>query len=209
MRLGTIGGGLLVGSCLLLVVMCAIAAAGGSVGLGSSGSPAVGGLVLLGAIGLAALGIGILALAGPAPLQGRGLRIGFGLLSVGLLSISASTLIASTLSHDPLESGPVVILFFLGAPAILIGAPLTILALLFRPGRLRRLGLVFLGGLLLAIVTGMIRSGLSANGSVPWSPIDVLATATTLVGAGAMLFAVAQIGLTAMDGRADGTAVPA
>ncbi len=76
-RSGSVGGGLVVGSAVLLVAASAIAATGGSSGLGGgTGAPGLGGLVLIGAIVLGSLGAGIIGLAGPAPLRERAVRIG-------------------------------------------------------------------------------------------------------------------------------------
>ncbi|MEO5964840.1 MAG: hypothetical protein ABIR11_05185, partial [Candidatus Limnocylindrales bacterium] len=77
MRLGTIGGGLLIASCLLFAASTAIALVGGTFGAGTTGGAlSIGSLVMLGAIALGGLGAGIIGIGGPLPLRGRAVRVG-------------------------------------------------------------------------------------------------------------------------------------
>ncbi|MEO8207829.1 MAG: hypothetical protein ABI598_02245 [Chloroflexota bacterium] len=190
MRPGLIGGALLLSSCLLFLVAAAIAATGGSVGLGSH---EVGGLVLIAALACAGIGAGAMALRPPGDLDHRSVRIGFALLAVGLLSALASAIIGATMTSDPLESMPAVILFFVGGAASFAGSITTFLSLLVRPGRPRRLASLFVLGLVMTAIAGGVSNGLFPDND---SLALALVTRTlALIGGVTMLSAVVGIAL--------------
>lgn len=194
MRLGPLGGVLLLGACLLAVVVGAIAAMGGSVGLGARG---VGGLVLAAGLGLGGLGFGLIGLSTTRMLDRRSLRIGFAFLGVGLLATLVSAAIAATLTYDPMESGPAVILFLVGGLAMLVGGPLTVIALLLSPGRLRRIGALFISGLALAVVAGMLVNSVFAYTSMDTPVLRLAGGAVALLGGSLMMIACGDLGLLA------------
>ena len=195
MRLGLIGGILLLGACLLAIVVAGIFATGGSVGLGVRD---VGGLVLAAALAFGGLGFGLVGLAGAQPLDRRSLRIGFVLLGVGLLANLGSAAIAATLTYDPLENGPAVILLFMGGLAMLLGGPLTVIALLRSPGRPRRIGVLFVSGLLLAVVAGVLVNSVFAYTSMDTPALHLAGGVVALVGGSLMLIACGALGLLAL-----------
>lgn len=201
MRLGLVGGLMVVGACTLFVVAGVIAATGGSVGLGSMdlGPTNPGSLVLAVALGLAGAGTGLIGLSGPSPLNGRSIRIGLVVLSVGLLSLTASNAISSTLTYDPLENGPAVISGLVGLLGMLVGAPLTLIGLLRAPGRPRRTAAFLLAGLLLAIVAGLLVNSVFAYTSMDTPALHQAGGFVALAGGVLMLAALARIGLMAID----------
>lgn len=160
---------------------------------------------------LAGLGTGIIGLAGPAPLRGRIVRIGLCALALGLASIAVSSVISMTLTSDALEDRPSVILLLAGVLLVTIGTPVTFLSVLFVPGPPRRIGGLFLGGLVLDIVGGNILLSLSMNGAVhdQAQPLLVVAAGATLAGTGAIIFAIAGIGWLVIDGSRAVAAAPA
>ncbi|MEO8570681.1 MAG: hypothetical protein ABI553_03185 [Chloroflexota bacterium] len=194
-RPGSIGGAPVVGSSVLLVVALAIAATGGSVGLGAgTNGPGVGGLILIGAIVLGSLGAGIIGLSGPAPLRGRAVRIGLCALALGLAGIVSSSVIAMGLTFDPLENGPFVILFLVGGLGIMVGVPLTLVSLLLMPRWPRRIAGFFVIGLLLDMAAGNILGSLGSQAFL------IAGMAMSLVGTGSMILAVAGIGRLVIEG---------
>ena len=190
MHPGLFGGVLILGSCLLLLVAAAIAAPGGSVGVGSHD---LGGFVLTAALASAGIGGGAMSLRPPRELGHRSIRIGLAILAVGLLDSVASAIIGASMAGDPLESMPAVILLLLGGATALVGAGTTVLSLLVRAGRPRRLASQFVLGLLLAAIAGAVSNGLFPN-----SDSVVLAVMTRtlgLLGGSAMLSAAAGMAL--------------
>lgn len=197
MRMGRIGGAFLLGGCLFAIVVAWIVAAGGSAGLGGRD---VGGLVLAATLAFGGLGFGLVGLAGAQPLDRRSLRIGFLVLSVGLLVSLAATAIPST---DPMvENRPALYLFLAGGLAVLLGSPLTVIALLLSPGRPRRIGAVFGIGLALNVVAEALVSAGSA-----YTSIDTPVLGLALVGGTLMLMACAGLGLLAARSGRSGEAV--
>jgi hypothetical protein len=192
MGFGVIGGYMTVGSSVLILVAGAIAASGGSVGLGNGD---VGGTVVALALGLAGFGAGTLGLAGPSPIHGRWLRIGLLLVAVGLLSLTGSALIGAAMTYDPLESLPVVVLLFLGGWTVLGGGIATAVGLLRSRGRPRSLGAMFCVGLLLAAVAGTLSNEVLAKTSSDLSWLHVLTTLVAIGGGCVTLVAWAGVGV--------------
>lgn len=211
MRLGLVGGLMVVGACGLFVVVGIIAATGGSVGLGSPdlGSTNPGDLVLAVALGLAGIGMGLIGLSGPSPLNGRSIRLGLGLLSVGLLSSTVSAAISSTLTYDPLENGPAVVSFLVGGLGLLVGGLLSLIGLLRAPGRPRRTAAFFLAGLLLAVVAGGLVNSVFAYTSMDTPALHQVGGFVALIGGVLMLVAFARVGLMAIDAGRQMTPRPA
>lgn len=202
-RSGSIGGALVVGSSVLLVAAIAIAATGGSVGVGrGTNAPDLGGLVLIGAIVLGSLGAGIIGLAGPAPLRGRAVRIGLCALALGLAGIGCSSIIALGLTFDRLENGPFVVLFLVGALGVIVGVPVTFVSLLLMPRWPRRVAGLFVIGLLLDMAAGNILGNLFMNGAVHdgSQALLIAGMAMALIGTGSMILAVAGIGWLVIEG---------
>ena len=203
MRLGPIGGVLLIGACLLALVVGGIATAGGSVGIGGSD---VGGLVLSAALLFGGLGVGLIGLSGSQPLDRRSLRIGLVILSVGMMSTLGSAVVSSTLAYDPLENWSAVILFLAGGLGLLIGGILTVIALLRSPGRPRRIGGLFVSGLLLAMVSGALVNSVFAYTSMDTPALHLAGGAIALVGGTLMLIACGALGLLAIQSGRPGAA---
>jgi len=194
-RLVTIGGVLVVVSCILVLGSVVIGAAGQSVSIGGTG---IGGVVL--ALALAALGAGfaLLALTGPTAAGGMSARVGLGLLAVGLGATLVSSLVAGAMTYDPLEEWAFVVPFLVGGFATLIGIPVTVIGLLLHAGQPRRIAAAFLGGLAVIVVGGMISSAALSNdpsASVPVSAILVAAAGLALV-----LASVVGLGIAAIRG---------
>lgn len=185
MNLGRIGGVLVIGGWVLVAATIVIFGAGGSVQIGGS---AIGGLALAAALGLIGCGMAVLSLTGPRPLQGRIMRLGLGILAVGLICTLASSVIAAGLAYDPLENGPFVITFLVGALATMIGVPVTVLALVRAAGPTRTVGLLFLAGLLFVVLGGILRSNIDPNAhplsEIGWALVAVGAIGMALAGAG-------------------------
>ena len=160
MGFGRIGGMLVVGGCVLFMIAVAIAMSGGSVGLGGRDA---GGLVLAASLALVGSGAAVLSVAGPRPLNGRAVRVGLGTLSVGLVSLLASSImvVASTVGSE--ESLPMLVLVFVGLVASVVGALITALSLVRTPpGPSRGVGLLFLAGMLLFVLTTLYAQPLQA-----------------------------------------------
>lgn len=193
MRLGPLGGVLLLGGCLLAIIVAGIVAAGGSAGLGVRDA---GGLALTATLALGGLGFGLLGLSGPTPMDRRSLRIGFAFLGVGQLASLASTAIAAIVS-DPTESWPAIILLLVGGLAILIGGPVTVIALLISPGRLRRIGALFVSGFAVGLVGGGLVNAVFAAASTDAPAVHLASGAVALIGGSLMLIACGGLGLLA------------
>ena len=190
MRLGRIGGLLVVGGWGLFILVGAIVIAGGSVGIGAR---SVGGLVLDAALGLIGSGAAVLSIAGPTPRNGRAMRIGLGLLAVGLLSFFLGAIIAGASEFDPLESIPVIVLVFGGGWAALIGVVVTDIALVRAPGRSRLVGLLLLAGFGLCIAAIVLAGG---NARL----LDGITAATAALGGIGIALSGIGVGLLAIDG---------
>jgi hypothetical protein len=201
MRLGTIGGLMIIGSSALLLVAGAIAVTGGSVGVGSRD---LGGTVLVLALGLAGLGAGAIGLAGPDPMRGRWLRIGLTTLAVGIISLTGSAVVGATMTYDPLESLPAVVLLFLGGWTMLGGGIATAVGLLRAHQRPRTIGALFLVGLLLAAGAGILSNEVLTKTSADLTWLHALTTLVAIGGAGAMLASWAGVGFLVISApRAD------
>ena len=174
MRIGFIGGLLVIGSSILLGVSTGIAAMGGSVSVQGAGA---GGLTVTAALVLLSLGAGILSIGGPRPLNGRLVRVGLGLVAIGLIA----TLTTATQPSDSV----LIYVFLAGGLLSGIGVLVTVLSLLASPGRPRIAGSLFVGGLVIAMAAGALNNVLGATIAAP----------IAVVGGGVMLIALASIGV--------------
>ena len=193
MGFGRIGGVFVVGGWVLFVVTGAIFAGGGAVRIGDG---AIGGLALAASLALVGSGAAVLSIAGPRPLHGRAVRVGLGILAVGMLSSLASSAIAAGLAYDPLEDGPFVILFLVGGLATIIGSPVTVLSLVRGGGRPRAVGSLFLAGLLLVILGGLLGAGTNPNPD----PLPVIGRALAVLGALVIVLGGTGVGVLAING---------
>jgi len=193
MGFGRIGGVFVVGGWVLFVVTGAIFAGGGAVRIGDG---AIGGLALAASLALVGSGAAVLSIAGPRPLHGRAVRVGLGILAVGMLSSLASSAIAAGLAYDPLEDGPFVILFLVGGLATIIGSPVTVLSLVRAGGRPRAVGSLFLAGLLLVILGGLLGAGTNPNPD----PLPVIGRALAVLGALVIVLGGTGVGVLAING---------
>jgi hypothetical protein len=147
------GGGLLVVGSLIAVGLIAIAVAGGEVGLGGPS-----GTDLLASVSVAALGVGgaALSLHGLRTSGSRSANIGLGLAAIGLLGLAASASANTGSDTSPL------LWVLLGSLALLVvGLPLTAVALLLGGAQSRLAGFLLAAGcagLLLHIATGSVLS---------------------------------------------------
>jgi hypothetical protein len=193
MGFGRIGGMLVVGGCVLFVVTGAIFVVGGTLHIGDG---EIGSLALAASLALVAFGAAVLSVTGPRPLNGRAVRVGLGILAVGLLSSLASSAIAAGLTYDPLEDGPFVILFLVGGLATIIGSPVTVLSLVRAGGRPRAVGSLFLAGLLLVILGGLLGAGTNPNPD----PLPVIGRALAVLGALVIVLGGTGVGVLAING---------
>jgi hypothetical protein len=197
MTLARIGGLSVIGGWALLVIAGVIAVAGGSVGIGSG---SIGGVVMAASMVLIGAGGALVAVAGARPLHGRLLRVGLGILGIGILGLAGSSIAAARLTYDPLEDGPSVVLLLAGGLATMIGAPVTVLALLLAPGRPRAVGAAFVAGLLLLVLAGIANQYVG----VVFAGVPLIAGCCLVIGSGIGL------GVLALWGERRGTgAVPA
>ena len=186
MRYGRIGGGLVVGGWGLLVAGMALLWVAGSV---------VGGATMSASLAVVGCGAALLAIKGPAPLRGRAMRVGLGIMAAGLLGVTGSSIAAARLTYDPLEDMPTVVLLLGGGLLLFVGMLVTQLSLIRAGGLARRLGALFfvgLGGIYLM-------QGLAAL-SPDSVPLRLVAGALALVGGAAFLVGCAGPGLLACRG---------
>jgi hypothetical protein len=191
MRFGRIGGMLIVGGVALFVFGYALLIVGA----------VVGNLVTGCAMALIGSGAAILCATGPAPLHGRVIRAGLGVLAVGLGSLLASSIVASTLTYDPLESWPVVVLGLGGFLALALGSLMAEASLLRTSGPPRAVGSFLIAGPLLSLLAGIISANVS---DVPL--VSALTGALVILGAAGFLLGCAGIGLLVIK---DDGSVPA
>ena len=160
MSFGRIGGLLVVGGCVLFMIAVAIVMGGGGVGIGLRD---VGGLVLAASLALVGSGAAVLSVAGPWPLHGRVVRVGLGALAVGLVSLLVSSIVGAAASPGHEESLPMFVLLIVGLLASVLGALITGLSLVRTPpGPSRGVGLLFLAGMLLFVLTTLYAQPLQA-----------------------------------------------
>jgi hypothetical protein len=181
MRYGRIGGGLVIGGWGLLGAGTALGFVAGWVG-GAWMSAAS--LVVVGC------GAALLAIKGPAPLRGRAVRVGLGIMAAGLLGVVGSWIAAARLTYDPLEDMPTVVLSLGGELLLCVGMLVTQLSLLRAGGLARRLGALFFAGL----------GGVCLMGSLAALSPDSVPLPLALVGGAAFLVGCAGPGLLAFRG---------
>jgi hypothetical protein len=138
--LARIGGALLILGGVFTALAFAIVLAGGAVGLGGS---EVNGWLVSATLVSIGLGAAALAIAGRAPVDQLGTRIGLGLVGVGPLCLALSPL-AVPPETDPLESGWWVGLAAGGALVTVVGLLVTGASLVRRAGAPRMVGLVLI-----------------------------------------------------------------
>lgn len=194
MRNGRIGGGLVIGGWALLAAGIALSWIAGSV---------VGGATTAIAEALIGFGALVLAITGTAPLGGRLVRVGLGILAVGLFGVAGSSIAAARLSYDPLEDLPTIVLLLGGGLATIIGMLLTQLALLVAGGLARKLSALFFAGL----ASIYLMQGLAAI-SQDGVPLRLVANLLTVVAAAAFLVGCAGPGLLVVRARRVPVVVP-
>jgi hypothetical protein len=184
MEFGRMSGWLIIGGWALFAAGVALSNVAGSV---------VGGAVMTVSLALAATGAAGLAISGRQPVRGRVVRVSLGVLAVGLVAIACSSVVAAGLTYDPLENGPFVVLFFVGALATTIGMLVTEVWLLRTAGLSRTSGILFFVGL--AVFAIMSSAG---GGSPDPAPLQIMARGLGLVGAIGFLVGCAGPGLLAV-----------
>lgn len=205
MRFGQFGGGLILGGCVLLAAGIATGATGpaGPAGLADvDGTPLrdIGMRLLAAALVLLGSGAAVLGLAGAKPLDGRPVRVGLVVLAVGLVSLVACILTPIPAGSNSLASLPYVLFGGIGLIAIAIGTLVTVVSLTRAPGEPRFVGALFLAGLLMVIGFRLL-----ANGVIALGPLQPVVELLAALGGGAMLVAVAGLGMLVIR---DGHAVP-
>jgi hypothetical protein len=192
-RPAAVGGWLVVAGCVLVVVSVVVAALGQPVAIGGGG---IGGIVLALALASLAAGFLLLAIVGPSSIGSLGVRVGLALLAIGLAGVLVSSVVAGSMTYDPLEELAFVVPFLLGGLAIIVGTPLTIVALLVRDGAPRRIATLFLGGFAVVFLGGLLSSALLANDPTA-SSTPLAATLVAATGLALMLLAVGALGMLA------------
>lgn len=195
MPFGRIGGLLVVGGWVLAAVTAAIVAGGGGIGVGGSVGGSVGSLTLATAVGLVGAGSAVLAIAGPNPLDGRAVRVGLGLLGIGLIAWMAAIGGGGAVRMDQPEILVVLALAFVGLLGTSLGTLITVVSLIRASGRSRRVGSLFLVGLVLLVLAGLVSK--IGTGGLPY---DVIAAALAVLGATGMFVGGAGIGLLGIGG---------
>ena len=195
MSFGRIGGALFVGGNVLFMVAAAIAAGGGTVGIGvrdAEGRPAadLGVWVVTAALILVGSGAAILGAIGPRPLSGLGMRVGLGTLGIGLFSLLALSVLSLVFALD-FDIGWPAALLIIGLVATVGGPLVTGLSLVRAPRPSREVGALFLAGLVLLVLREILRPYV---GDANWA--DALAV---LGWVGIFLSAIA-VGILAING---------
>jgi hypothetical protein len=192
MRIGTVGGALIIAASVMFAVAAAIGLAGGSVYVGWD-TP--GALAVTSAVILLAVGAGLVALAGPRRLTGRMVRGGLALVAVGLISTIATSKVG--------VSSMLVLVYLAGGLLSVIGVAVASIGLArSRDGR--RAGATLLVGLILFATAGALANVASASrmsgaGSDGPGVIGMLGVALVIVGCATMAFGLASIGWLALD----------
>jgi hypothetical protein len=190
MRVSVVGGLMVIGAAMLLALTVGIALLGGSASIRGAGA---GSLTLTAGALLLGLGSGLLAIAGIPPLDGRIVRAGLALVALGIATNIATS--------DASASSVLVYAYLFGGLAAWLGTILAAIGLLRAPGRPRLVGLTFVGGVVVALVAGVIANepgtGLAVDGAISRQVLGLVATA----GAGLMLAGLAGVGLLAVRPR--------
>jgi hypothetical protein len=116
-------------------------------------------------------------------------------LAVGLLSLVACILTPIPAGSNSLASLPYVLFGSIGILAIAIGTLVTVVSLARAPGEPRFVGALFLAGLLMVIGFRLV-----ANGVIALGPLQPIVELLAALGGGAMLLAVAGVGMLAIRG---------
>lgn len=187
MRPGSIGGGLIVASCVALLATGAIGASGGSVSVAQRDP---GGIAATVALGLLAVGTLTLGSAGIPGLDRWTTRIGLAMLGLGVAALLAT---AGATTDDGL-----IFLYLTAGLTAWIGVILTVIGLLRTRGRPRLVAIAFLVGLIVLAAAGAIRNSLIEGGSQLEAVVEILTLAMALAGSVLILAAIAGIGLLGM-----------
>jgi hypothetical protein len=188
MRASVVGGALIIGAALCLALSLIIALGGSSVSVRGIGP---GSLTLTAALLFLGAGSAVLAVDGSAPLDGRTVRVGFALIAFGV-SASVATANVST-------SSMLIYLFLLGSFATWGGTLIVAIGLLRALGRPRWVGLTFVAGVLVAILSGSVANDPGVGFGSEALPRQAVAVVAT-VAAALMLLGVAGVGLLAIRG---------
>ena len=184
MSVGAVGGLLVVVASGLGLITEAVAFAGGNVAVRGSG---LGGFVVTLALLLLASGAAILGLVGRRPLASRLVRLGLVGFGLGIATVIATT--------DVPSSSMLVVVYLVGGLIAGIGAVCIALALLRSTGEPRRITTMFLAGLLVAAIGGVIANGATSDNALLSRLAEILPTPIVLVASWVMLAAVARLGL--------------
>lgn len=196
MPFARIGGLLVVGGWVLVAATAAIVAGGGAVGVGGSVGGNVGSLTLATAVAMVGSGAGLLAIAGPIPLNGRAVRVGLGLLAIGLIAQVAAIGGGGAVRMDQPEIWVVLAFALVGLLGTSLGTLLTVVSLMRAGGRSRRVGSLFLAGLVLLVLAVLVSK--IGRGGLPY---DVIAAALAVLGAVGVFVGGAGIGLLGIAGE--------
>jgi hypothetical protein len=187
MQFGRLGGALVVGGCVLLLLTGVIFVLGGSVSIGGA---TTGGLVLGTGLGLVGVGVALLGIAGPRPLDNGAVRFGLGTLGVGLLFYLGSTVISAGMEYDPLESWPFTITFLIGGAATLLGTTTTVISLLLVRGPSRVVGALFPIGIALLVLASVV-----AHATVGGTLFEVIGTLIAVAGGVTVMASAIGVGM--------------
>jgi len=196
MRLSRLGGLLILGSSVVLVAAVVAAVFGGSVSVRGS-EP--GGWALTAAVVLLSVGSWLVAIGGFGAGPARVARIGLGLMGGGLLSVLATS--------DVSVSSMLVVVYLLGGLVFAFGTLVAAVGLIGMPGRPRRTGWTFVGGLSFALIAAGMASWLRSPDGSAWFAVPQVAGALALVGAVALVAGIAGVGLLAIEQRESMAAV--
>lgn len=191
MRLGQIGGALVIGGCVACLIAMAVIVAGDYV---SSDLYSLAVSMIPWAAIPCGLGVTIIGIVGPRPLDNRSIRIGLGMLGIGFLSYMAGNFVPVREGSNNLQSWPHVIGLLGGVLLMAGGVLVTTLALVRSPGHLRVLGVLLVAGLLLLPLAAIL-----SNMAIDGLPFPIGGLLVVLGFAGVFL-AVAGIGVIAVAG---------
>jgi len=192
MRIGTVGGALIIAASAMFAAAALIALTGGAVYVGWDSPGAVAVTI---AVALLAAGAGLVALAGPERLGNRLVRGGLGMVAVGLIS---------TIATSKVGSSSLLVLVYLGGGLLsLIGVAVASIGLARSRGG-RRAGGTLLAGLILFAGAGAVANAISASrlsgaGSEGSGPLATLGVALAVIGCATMAFGLGSIGWLAVE----------
>lgn len=177
----------MVSGCALFLLTGVIFVFGGSVGVGGA---TTAGLVLDAGLGLVGVGVALLGIGGPRPLESRAVRFGLVTLGLGLLVYLSSTVIAAGMEYDPLESWPFIITFLVGGAATLLGTITTVVSLLLVRGPSRVVGALFPIGIGLLVLASTV-----AHATIGGALFETIGTLIAVVGGITVMASAIGVGL--------------